>query len=153
MIDEPAHAGRVLDPYRPNFTADERSVFKEGFQSDPTEAAYMWAWMELAVAFVAGQFCAAFFQALGQRAADSAVKLPKRATSLLRKRIRRQGKPDVYHIGLKGDVSATVVVTWDLSDEARLALIDLDVTAQELRGKLLRWDDKAVAWRAGSPEE
>jgi hypothetical protein len=129
-------------------TADERSVFKEGFESDPTERVQaMWVSMEVAVAFVAGQFCAAFFQALGQRAAESAVKLPKRATALLRKRVRRQGKPDVYHIGLEGDASATVVVHWDLPDEARLALLDLDVTAPELRGRELHWDEEAEAWR------
>ena len=35
-----------------------------------------------------------------------------------------------------------MVVTDDLPDEARLALLDLDVTADDLRGKLLRWDQK-----------
>lgn len=42
---------------------------------------------------------------------------------------------------------ALVVVTDDLPDEARLALLDLDVTAPELRGKLLRWDEAAGEWR------
>lgn len=43
--------------------------------------------------------------------------------------------------------SAAIVITSDTPDEARLALLDLDVTAEELRGKVLRWDEKARAWR------
>ncbi|WP_328419279.1 hypothetical protein [Streptomyces sp. NBC_00443] len=34
----------------------------------------------------------------------------------------------------------------DPTDEARLALIDLDVKRPELRGHLLRWSEDAKAW-------
>ena len=44
-------------------------------------------------------------------------------------------------IGLDDGSAADVIITGDLPDEARLALLDLDVTADELRGKTLRWDD------------
>ena len=101
----------------------------------------------LMLGFVAGNFCSAFFQTLGKRAADGAVRLPKQATDLLRKRVRRKGKPDQYYIGLKRGASATVVVTESTPDEARLALLDLDVMAPELRGRELRWDQAAGAWR------
>ena len=99
------------------------------------------------LAFVAGNFCSAFLQALGKRAADGAVKLPKQATDLLRKRVRRKDKPDQVYIGLKRGASATVVVTLDTPDEARLALLDLDVTAPDVRGRELVWDEAAGAWR------
>ncbi|HEY1664248.1 MAG TPA: hypothetical protein VGG54_01025 [Trebonia sp.] len=151
MTGETTDAGQeAVDPLQldqPNLTADELSAFKEGFETDPTEVAYQWAYMEVALAFMAGNFCAAFFQALGRRAADAAANLPKRATDLLRRRLRRDGQPDEYHIGLKDGVTATIVVTEDTPDEARLALLDLDVTASELRGKELRWDEATGAWR------
>jgi hypothetical protein len=44
------------------------------------------------------------------------------------------------------DEAATVVVTRNLPDEARLALLDLDVTAEDLRGKVLRWSRKDEVW-------
>ncbi|MFE5994281.1 hypothetical protein [Streptomyces sp. NPDC056453] len=40
----------------------------------------------------------------------------------------------------------TLEVGAGLSDEARLALIELDVEQPELWGHLLRWDDEAKAW-------
>jgi hypothetical protein len=55
--------------------------------------------------------------------------------------------PDEIFIGLDGGATAIIVVTEDTPDEARLALLDLDVTAPELRGKLLRWDETAGEWR------
>ena len=79
----------------------------------------------------------AFVEALARRHADE-------LTDLLRTRIRRNGDAE---IGLDGDAAATVVVTGDLPDEARLALLDLDVTADAVRGKVLRWDDSVSAWR------
>lgn len=48
---------------------------------------------------------------------------------------------------MDGGASAVVVVTGDLPDEARLALLDLDLMADEMRGKELRWDDDTSAWR------
>jgi hypothetical protein len=41
----------------------------------------------------------------------------------------------------------------DTPDEARLALLDLDVTAEELSGKVLRWDSSASAWRPDSDDK
>jgi hypothetical protein len=107
---------------------------------------------EMMLAFIAGNFSSAFVQALGQRAADSAANLSKRKmkrmTRRLRpKRVEKEGQPDEYHIGLKGGATATIVVTTDTPDEARLALLDLDVTAPELRGRELHWNAAAGAWR------
>lgn len=99
------------------------------------------------IAFVVGNFSSAYIQALGQRAADRSAKLPKRVRDLAKRRVRRKGEPDEYQIGVPDGSAATIAITADTPDEARLALLDLDVTADELRGKLLRWDSSASAWR------
>lgn len=99
---------------------------------------------QMLIAFVAGNFSAAFVQTLGQRAADGAV---KRVGDLVQTHVRRKGKPDETRIGVDDGSAATIGITEDTPDEARLALLDLDVTADELRGKLLHWDSSASAWR------
>jgi hypothetical protein len=99
-----------------------------------------------ALATAAAIFSKAFLETLGTRAGDSAANLPKRVRDLARRFHRRKDGGEEFHIGA-GGMSATVIVTEDLPDQARLALLDLDVTAEELRGKLLRWDSAASAWR------
>jgi hypothetical protein len=96
--------------------------------------------------FVLGNFSMAFIQVLGQRAADGVANLPKRVSDLVRKRVRMVAGPDEYRIGVNDGSAATIAITADLPDEARLALLDLDVTSDELRGKTLRWDTSASAW-------
>jgi hypothetical protein len=86
-------------------------------------------------------FCKAFLEALGKRAGDGLV-------DLVKTRVVRKGIPDEYRIGIDDGSAAKIIVTADTPDEARLALLDLDVTADELRGKLLRWDHAASAWRS-----
>ena len=98
----------------------------------------------LLLAFLGGNFSSAFVQALGQRAADGTV---KRVGDLVHTHVRRKGKPDETLIGVDDGTAATIAITEDTPDEARLALLDLDVTADELRGKLLRWDSSVSAWR------
>jgi hypothetical protein len=94
---------------------------------------------EVASVTVLTVYFKAFLEALAKRHADGLADLLHR----LRVRFRK----NEVQIGVDGDQSATVVITKDLPDEARLALLDLDVTANELRGKLLRWDSSASAWR------
>jgi hypothetical protein len=59
---------------------------------------------------------------------------------------RRKSGREEYRIGGITVLAARVVITGDLPDEARLALLNLDVTTEELRGKLLWWDSAAGAW-------
>ena len=75
------------------------------------------------------------------------MKLPKRVSDVVRKRVGRKGKPDEYHIGVQDGSTARIAITADTPDEARLALLDLDVTADAVRGKTLWWDSTASAWR------
>jgi hypothetical protein len=95
-------------------------------------------------------FSKAFLEKLGEHAADSAADLLKRGRF---RRLRTKGKPDECHITVGDNPSTTVIFTGDLPDDARLALLDLDVTAEELRGQTLRWDSKAMAWRVGDAQE
>lgn len=95
---------------------------------------------QLALFTAVAVYSKAFLEALAKRHADGLA-------DLVRKRLRENYKNTEAEIGLDGDAAAKIVVTADIPDEARLALLDLDVTADELRGKLLRWDDSALAWR------
>jgi len=94
----------------------------------------------------------AYLEALGRRTEQGVANLSKRVGDLVRARAKRKGRPDEYLIGLGDGKTAMIVVTEDTPDEARLALLDLDVTAPELRGKCLSWSEGAGAWLAiGEP--
>ena len=97
-------------------------------------------------------FCKAYVEALGRRAGEETAEMVKRVvreTTDRAKRVHRYRKDGAreYLIGMKDNPAAAIVVTEDLSDDARLALIDLDVSGPELRGKTLRWDEATSAWR------
>jgi hypothetical protein len=101
----------------------------------------------IAMATASAIFAKAYLETLAKRAAEGTANLPKKLKDLVRDRIRRRGKLEEFRIGTRDGSAATIVVTDDTPDEARLALLDLDVTAPELRGKLLRWDEAVGAWR------
>jgi hypothetical protein len=107
----------------------------------------------IALAAGATVFAKAFLETLGQRAGNGAAGLPRRVADLVSRHIKRKGRPEEIHISAEGDVTASIIVTSKTPDEARLALLDLDVTAENVRGKTLRWDSNAMAWRASSAEE
>jgi hypothetical protein len=95
-------------------------------------------------------FGKAFLETLGSRTGESAANLPGRVVDLVRARKRRSGKTETYLS--VGSSAATIVVTEDLPDEARLALLELDVTTAEVRGKQLFWDSHSQAWVARKEE-
>jgi hypothetical protein len=115
----------------------------------------------LALATATAIYSKGFLEALGKRSGEGAANLPKRIAAVISARRKRKnltsfyrkgakGSPDESLVGLAGEEAAMIIVTKDLPDEARLALLDLDVTADELRGKTIRWDGTAQAWL---PEE
>ena len=65
---------------------------------------------------------------------------------------RKKGKTIAFLVAADGDAIAKFVVRGDLPDTARLALDDLDVAGEALRGKILRWDAKAMTWHADNAE-
>lgn len=66
----------------------------------------------------------------------------------VRTRIRKDGKTRELLVGPEDGSAAILVITSETPDQARLVLLDMDVTADEVCGKVLRWDDNAMAWRA-----
>lgn len=97
--------------------------------------------VEAALLVAISVYSKAFLEAMAKRHADGFADL---ARTLFR---RRKDRSPEARIGLDDDAAAAVIVTSDLPDEARLALLDLDVTAPELRGKELRWDTAEGEWR------
>jgi hypothetical protein len=108
---------------------------------------------QVILAFIAGNFCSAYIQALAKRAESGVANLPKQVSDLVRKHIKRKGHPEEIRIGAGDEATATISLTASTPDEARLALLDLDVTAEEVRGKVLRWDHDATVWRADSTDD
>ncbi len=118
---------------------EERNVLVyDKFASDKLE--FLATPEQLALFAAVSVYSKAFVEALAKRHADGVA-------NLVRKLVRRKGKPDETRIGVADGSAATIAITADTPDEARLALLDLDVTADAVRGKVLRWDSSASAWR------
>jgi hypothetical protein len=102
---------------------------------------------ELAVGFIAlkilGPFVEAFATKLGEQLGESVGRALGRITLSRRIGTRRQLGVDVPNSRRR----TRLELPEDLTDEARLALIDLDPTADEARGKLLRWDETSKTWK------
>jgi hypothetical protein len=96
---------------------------------------------EIASVATVSIYAKAFLETLAKRHADAVA-------DLVRTRVRRRDRPDEYRIGTDDGSAATIVITEYTPDEARLAQLDLDITSDELRGKLLRWDSSTSEWRA-----
>ena len=154
MTDEPVDAESKTAPPdsvepdedRAPASPDDKAALKD-WPVDSSDYLFNLEVNQAMLAFVLGNFSAAFVQALGQRAADGAAKLPNRIGDLVRTHVRRKGKPDEARIGVDDGSAATIAITADTPDEARLALLDLDITDDTVRGKVLRWDSSASAWR------
>ncbi len=79
-----------------------------------------------------------FVETLGKRHADAVADLM---------RIRKNGKKTEAEVGLPGGESPKVVLVEGMSDLAWLALFDIALAAEDLRGKTLRWDSGTSTWR------
>jgi hypothetical protein len=71
----------------------------------------------------------------------------------VRTRFRKNGKVTELPVGPGDGAAATLVITSDTPDEARLAVLDLDITAENVRGQLLQWDAAAETWRPSGTED
>jgi hypothetical protein len=91
---------------------------------------------QLILAYLAGNIGTPFLQTLSQRAANSVVDMSKQVTNAVRKHVKRKDTPRIE-------------LPDNMTDEAWLALFEI-VNAGELRGRVLRWDEEAMAWRPGS---
>jgi hypothetical protein len=87
----------------------------------------------------------AFLETLAKHNAEGLIEA-------VRSRFRKNGKATELLVGLGDGQAATLVITSDTPGEARLAVLDLDVTAEDVRGQLLRWDSEAETWRPSGTE-
>jgi hypothetical protein len=104
-------------------------------------------WEVVAPLLAAGAvYSKAFLETLAKHNADW-------LSDAVHNRIRKNGRARELLVGPQNGQAATLVITASTPDEARLALLDLDVTAENVRGKTLRWDDDAMLWRTDSADE
>jgi hypothetical protein len=119
----------------------------EPSRTGTTTSTYIFTAESVAAVTATMIYAKAFLETLGQRTGEGVA---KRLGEVIHDR-RSRGREREHLVGIEG-MTAMIIVTADLPDEARLALLDLDVTAEEVRGKTLRWDGDAMAWRADSAD-
>jgi hypothetical protein len=130
----------LLDRPFSQLTVDELMAIKDAYAARGIRIFNNASIEQMILAFLAGNLGAPFLQALSQRAANSVADMSKQVTDAVRKHVKRKGRlADTPRIELPDN----------MTDEAWLALFEM-VEANELRGKVLRWDAKAMAWRSDS---
>jgi hypothetical protein len=131
----------VLDRPLTEMSVDELMALKAAHEARGNRIynSLPWEVMPLSVAVVV--YSKTFLETLAQHNAEALI-------GAVRTRFRKNDKGVELLVGTEDGTAATVVITDKTPDEARLALLDLDVTAEALRGKILRWDETAMVWRA-----
>ncbi|MEV6319713.1 hypothetical protein AB0M45_00755 [Nocardia sp. NPDC051787] len=110
---------------------------------DPGGPPELGEWVFTAVAPMAALYGKALLEALGERSATGLTALPGK----LRQRWFRRGVRSVEAVlDLEDRPSAAILVTDDLPDEARLALLDLDLAEPSLQGEVLTWEVESRQW-------
>lgn len=145
LTDEELSA--LLDRPFTELTVDELMAIKAAFEVRGSLVYnHYFAFEALTALSVAGvAYFKAYLETLAQHHAEATI-------NAVRRRFRHGDKAELL-LGPRDGSAAWIVVTPETPDEARLALLDLDVTAQDFRGKELRWDAEAMAWRPEKPEE
>ncbi|MDE1675188.1 hypothetical protein [Nocardia gipuzkoensis] len=106
--------------------------------------------MITAISPVAAVYGAAVLESLGSRTADAVTAKARRFR--VRKRWFRRRRPHhTVDALLEVDGCAALLVTDDLPDEARLAVLDLDLAEDSVRGKVLGWDPEQARWIPVNP--
>jgi hypothetical protein len=132
----------LLDRPFTELSVDELMALKAAYAARGIRIVNSVSTEQVIFAFLAGNLGPPFLQTLSQRAASSVADLSKQVTDAVRKYVKLKGRPDdIPRIGLPDN----------MTDEAWLALFEM-VNADEVRGKVLRWDEKAMAWRPDSVE-
>jgi hypothetical protein len=146
-LDDDDVLSALLDRPFTELTTDELMAIKATFR-----AHYIWfynavPWASVApLVAVVAIYSKAFLETLAKHHADA-------FSDAVKARIRARGPNRELVVGPEDGSAARIVITTETPDEARLALLDLDVTSDESRGKFLRWNEDAKAWRADSGDE
>jgi hypothetical protein len=154
MTDEPASAEpRAGDPLavkldRPltELTVDELMELKAELEARGIRVYNSASPEQLALLAGIAIYSKAFLETLAKHNAEGLIKA-------VRTRFRKHGKATELLVGPGDGAAATLVITSDTPDEARFAVLDLDVTAENVRGQLLRWDAEAGTWRPSGTED
>lgn len=110
------------------------------------------SWAETAAVVATTTAVVPYVQAIATELGKRTVEVAPKAYRGISCRLRFRGRGskalvEAAEIEVRLDsVVTTVVLTKELPDEARLMLLDLDLTSDEFRGKALRWDSTAGAW-------
>lgn len=146
VLDDDA-LNALLDRPLTQLTADELMALKDAYAARGIRIYNSVPWEVVAALMAAATvYSKAFLETLAKHHADA-------LNDAVRTRIRKNGKTRELLVGPEDGSAATLVVTSKTPDEARLAVLDLDVTADEVRGKSLRWDDDTMVWRADSADD
>jgi hypothetical protein len=133
----------LLDRPFTELTVDELMTLKDAYAARGIRICNGASIETVILVFLAGNLGPPFLQTLSQRAANSVADVSKQVTDAVRKHVKRKGRP--------GD-TPRIELPDNMTDETWLALFEM-VNANELRGKVLRWDEKAMAWRPDSAED
>jgi hypothetical protein len=153
MTDEPADARQgnadlpKLDRPLTELTVDELMALKDAYAARGIRIYNSVPWEIIAPLLTAVPiYSKAFLETLARHNAEWLI-------NAVHDRIRKNGRVTELVVGPENGAAATLVITGSTPDEALLAVLDLDVTAEELRGKELRWDPSTEAWRPGVNED
>lgn len=146
VLDDDA-LNALLDRPFTELSADELMAMKAAYAARGIRIYNSVPW-EVVTSLMAAAaiYAKAFLETLAKHHADA-------LNDAVRTHIRKNGKTREVLVGPEDGSAAVLVVTSETPDEARLALLDMNVTAEEVRGKILRWDDDAMAWRADSADD
>jgi hypothetical protein len=84
----------LLDRPFTQLTADELMAIKDAYAARGIRIYNNASTEQMILAFLAGNLGAPFLQALSQRAANSVVDMSKQVTDVVRKHLKRKGRPD-----------------------------------------------------------
>jgi hypothetical protein len=110
--------------------------------------------VEIAVGFLAvkllGPFLETFATKLGERFGEST------SEALGRIRVTRRRNRTSRNLEIEDPETfnpTVLILPEEFTEEARLAVIDLDIAAEEVRGTTLRWNPDMGTWQAAEAEQ
>ena len=136
----------MLDRPFTELTADELMALKAEFEARGVYFYNKVSPEQLVLVAAFAMYSKAFLETLAKHNAEGLIEA-------VRTRFRKNGKATELLVGPDDGAAATLVITSDTPDEARLAVLDLDVTAEDVRGQHLRWDPEAETWRPSGTED
>ncbi len=141
--DEPEGMPRVNKPeFEPEFKPPSRA-FELDRPARVNAPPPTFGVAEIAAGLAGFTFLRAYCEELGKRFGGSTADW---LSKLRVRRHRMKSKAARLEVPVNGVTTYFEIADDGLPDEAKLALIDLDLTAEGIRGHRLRWDAEAQTW-------